>query len=182
MKDQSTDAMNSISHAGSVYANFTLHHMQKLTDLIVKENARMLEQTQEEFQAVSHAKTPAEVFQVVSEQMMRSVSESLAFSWKLFTLGHQEQTNLLAAVQKQLAESSAEWQGLIDKVPSGSFASPGLVLNAVKSALEMGQHALEVSQTTSQKTAALLTESLNGSGRIYQSNSEVKSGRRSAQA
>ena len=61
--------------------------------------------------SVSQAKTPTEVFQLVSEQLVTSTNASLAFSWKLYTLGHQEQTNLLAAVQKQLAESSALWQG-----------------------------------------------------------------------
>jgi len=182
MKDQATDAVNALTQAGSFYANFMMHHMQKLTDLIVKENARMVEQKQEEFQAISQAKTPTEVFHLMSEQMMKSAGESLAFSWKLNSLEHQEQTNFLAAVQKQLAENGAAWQGLIDKVPSGSFASPGLMLNAIKSALEMGHHALEVSQTTSQKAAELLTESLNGSGRFHQPSSEVKSSRKSAQA
>ena len=71
---------------------------------------------------------------------------------------------------------------LIDKVPSGSFASPGLMLNAVKSALEMGHRALEASQTTSQKAAELLTESLNGAGHFQAPSSEAKSSRRSAQA
>ena len=153
MKDQSTAALNSLSKAGSTYTNFMMHYMQSLTDMIVKENAKMIEQAQSEFQAISHAKTPAEVLQLASEHMVKTTNESLAFAWKIYTLGYEEQSQLLAAVQKQLAESSASWQAMMDKMPSGVFAAPGL-----------------------------LNDSLNGSSHSQAHSRETKSSQRSARA
>lgn len=153
MKDQSTAALNSLSQASSTYTNFMMHYMQSLTDMIVKENAKTIEQAQNEFEAISHAKTPAEVLQLASEHMVKTTNESLAFAWKIYTLGYEEQSQLLAAVQKQLAESSASWQAMMAKVPSGAFAAPGL-----------------------------LSDSLNGSSQSQAHSREAKSSRRSAQA
>lgn len=153
MKDQSTAALNSLYQAGSTYTHFMMHYMQSLTDLIVKENAKMIEQAQSEFQAISHAKTPAEVLQLASANMVKTTNESLAFAWKIYTLGYEKKSQLLAAVQKQLTENSASWQAMVDKMPSGSFVAPGL-----------------------------LNESLNGSSHSHPHSREAKSSRRSAQA
>ena len=101
---------------------------------------------------------------------------------KAYTLGYEEQSNLLSAMQKQMTESSASWQSSLEKMPNGSFAGPNLILNAVKSALDMSQHALETTQTASQKTAALLNESLNGSGLFHQPSRDTKSNRKSLEA
>jgi hypothetical protein len=153
MKDQSTAALNSLSQAGSAYTHFMMRYMQNLTNLIVKENAKMIEQTQSEFQAISHAKTPAEVLQLASEHMLKTTNESLAFAGKIYTLGYEEHSQWLAAVQKQLTDSSASWQAMMDKMPSGAFAAPGL-----------------------------LNEFLNGSSHSQAHSREAKSSRRSAQA
>jgi len=81
-----------------------------------------------------------------------------------------------------MAESSASWQSNLEKMPNGSFAGPSLMLNAVKSALDMSQHAIEATQTASQKTAELFNESLNGSSLFHPPGREAKSGRKSLEA
>jgi hypothetical protein len=182
MKDQPTSGLNAFTHAGSACASASMRYMQNMTDLIVKENARMIEQAQNQFQGMAQAKTPALAFQLASDHMTSSANESMAFAMKAYTLGYQEQSNLLAAMQKQMSESSASWQSSLEKMPNGSFAGPSLILNAVKSALDMSQHALETTQTASQKTAELLNESLNGSGLFHQPSRETKSSRKSVEA
>ena len=184
MKDHATSNLNAISQAGSTYADVWMQYMQNLANLCVKENARITEQNQIELQAISQAKNPASVLQSVTNRMVVSANDSMTFALKVQMLGYQEQSNMLAAIRKQLAENSASWQSVIDNMPSGGIsAGSGMVLNAVKSALDMGHHALETTQTTSKKTADMLKESLNGSGLFHlPSDGDAKSARKSAHA
>ena len=183
MKDHTTSNLNSLSQAGSTYASVWMQYMQNLADLYVKENARITEQAQHELQALSQAKSPAAVLQSASNHMVASTNDSMTFALKVYTLGYQEQSNMLAAIKKQLADNSASWQNIIDNMPNvGTTAGSGLLLNAVKSVMDMGHHALETTQTTSKRTAEMLNESLNGSGLFHLPIHEAKSVRKGAQA
>jgi hypothetical protein len=175
MKDQSTTPLHSLSQTGSIYTQFVMHHMQHMTELFVNENGKMMEQARSKFQAISQAKTPAEVLQLASEHMQATANEAMAFNSKVSALIQQEQSDLLAALQKQWAESGTTWQAALDKVPSGSVAGTDLMLNAFKSAMEMGQRTLEATQSASQKTSAMLNGSMNGSGMFHAPNRATKS-------
>jgi hypothetical protein len=183
MKDQATPPLNSLSQTGSIYTHFMMHHMQHMTELFVNENGKMIEQAKSKFQAISQAKTPAEVLQLASEHMQASANEAVAFNSKVYALIHQEQSDLLAAIQKQWAESGSTWQAALDKVPSGgSVAGTDFMLNAFKAALEMGQRTLETTQSASQKTSELLNGAMNGSDKLQAAHRETRSNHKALRA
>lgn len=182
MKDQAQNPLNSLSQTGSLYTHFMMHHMQHLTELFVNENGKMIEQAKSKFQAISQAKTPAEVLQLASEHMQASANEAVAFNSKVYALIHQEQSDLLAAIQKQWAESGSAWQAALDKAPSGSVAGTDFMLNTFKAALEMGQRTLEATQSASQKTSDLLNGAMNGSDKLQASHRETRSSHKALRA
>jgi hypothetical protein len=160
MKDQTLSPFNLLTDAGTAYTNVSVAFLKKLIDLSVQENTQLLAQTQAHSHEIFQAKDMAEALQRSAEHWSASTQALVNFGLKAYSLGQEEQSALLSAMQQKIAEGYATLSDSLAHIPSDAPPSSAVMLTAFKSALEMGNHVMDTAQLASKKTMAFANHSM----------------------
>lgn len=181
MKDHINTHLSSLSDASSTYANMSVQYLKKLIDLSVQENTHLIEQTQAHCHDLFQAKDSAEALQIAAGHWSSSTQAMVNFGLKAYALGQEEQSALLSAVQKKIAEGCASLTASLQQMPSDATPSSAVMLTAFKSALEMGNRVIDSAQLASKKTVELANQSMHAAAYPSQAwSKDAKSSKKAA--
>lgn len=161
MKNPSNTHFNSLVDAGSIYSSVSVQYLKKLIDLSVQENTEMIEQTQARCHELFQAKDQGAAFQLAAQHWSSMAQAMMNFGLKAYTLGQEEQSALLSAVQQQISNGCTSLAASLEQIPNEATPSSAVMLSAFKSALEMGNRVIDSAQLASKKTVELANQSLN---------------------
>lgn len=160
MKNQTNPNFNVLVDASSIYSSVSVQYLKKLIDLSVQENTQLIEQLQTHCHELFQAKDQASAFQLAAQHWSGTTQAMINFGLKAYSLGQEEQSALLSAVQKQISNGCASLAASLEQIPSEATPSSAVMLTAFKSALEMGNRVIDSAQLASKKTVELANQSL----------------------